>query len=193
VVCGRKGSGKSTYVKACLKEIIHFILFDYHLEHQQFGYPVRQLDKLPLLWGRGVRRAIYVPRYRSFEELEEVCKVAKILRNLVLVIDECDRLVEKKSSLNNTNIGDLVHGGRHYGIGLISVTRRFADLHEAFISQADFTVFFSQHSSGDLRRLEDELGEEALKIRRMPQYYFGEFDHKANQINWYKKLDLSFL
>jgi DNA helicase HerA-like ATPase len=190
VVCGRKGSGKSTYVKALIRPIDRFVLFDYHGEHTLLGYPIRDISKLPVLWTRGVRRVIYLPRYRSFEELEQVCRVAKILRNLVLIVDECDRLIEKKSSLNDTGIGDLIHGGRHYGVGLISVTRRFADLHEAFISQADFVVFFSQHSKGDLKRLEDELGEDALKIRDMPEYFFGEFDAKANRISWYRKLDL---
>lgn len=168
-----------------------YVLFDYHMEHSTFGYPFRDISKLPLLWTKGVQRAVYIPTYRSFEELENLCRIAKVLRNLVLVIDECDRLVEKKMSLNETHIGEIVHGGRHFGVGLITVTRRFADLHEAFISQADFTVFFSQHSSGDINRLKDELGEEALLIRGMPQYSFGEYDHKANRITWYRKLDTS--
>ena len=190
MVCGRKGSGKSTYIKLLLKFIECFIVFDYHHEHTNLGFPVYDPKQIAILWTKGVKRLIYLPRYRSLEELEEIARIAKNLRNLVLVVDEMDRLVEKKQSLNKTEIGDLVHGGRHYGVGLISATRRFADLHEAFVSQADWTVFFSQHSSGDMDRLEKELGPEALRIASMPPYYFGEFNHRTNALTWYKKLQV---
>jgi nucleoside-triphosphatase THEP1 len=190
VVAGRKGTGKSTYVKALIRPIDRFILFDYHWEHTLLGYPIHDISKLPYLWSKGVRRVVYLPHYRSFEELEQVCEVAKQIRNLVLIIDECDRIVEKKANLNKKQIGDLIHSGRHYGVGLITVTRRFADLHEAFLSQADWIVFFSMHSSKDMDRLEKEAGPEALKISELPQYFFGEYDGKANHVTWYRKLDL---
>lgn len=190
MVCGRKGTGKSTYVKALIKPIDAFVLLDYHMEHLNLGYPVRDLKQVPLLWTKGVKRIIYVPTYHSFQELEELCRLAKLLRNLVLIIDECDRVVQKQEALHGSPFGEIIHAGRHYGVGLISVTRRFADLHEALISQADFTVFFSQHSKGDLKRLEDELGEEALRIEGMPEYYFGEYNARENKIRWFRKLDL---
>lgn len=193
VVTGRKGTGKSTYVKALLRPITSFIVFDYHHEHGTFGYPVADLEKIPLLWTKGVHRIIYLPRYRSFEELEELCKIAKALRNLMVIVDECDRVVPKKISLNETQIGDVVHGGRHYGVGLITVTRRFADLHEGFISQSDWIVFFSQHSDGDIQRLEEEVGEVAEAIKDLPEHSFGEYDGRANQVNWFKPLDSRFV
>jgi hypothetical protein len=191
VVCGRKGSGKSTYVKALIGVVDCFILFDYHIEHEALGYPTADLDAIPILWAKGIRKIVYVPTYRSVHEVERICWIAKRLRNLVLVIDECDRLVQKKAELHGTEIGELIHGGRHYGVGLITVTRRFADLHEAFISQADFIVWFNQHSKGDRKRLEDELGEEALKISQMPEYSYGEYAARTNQIQWFKKLSVS--
>jgi DNA helicase HerA-like ATPase len=188
VVCGRKGSGKSTLVKELIRKTLSFIIFDYHHEHTALGYPTRDLNAIPLLWTKGAHRIVYLPKYRSLEELERLSAIAKLLRNLVLIVDECDRVIPKKISLNETGIGDLVHGGRHYGVGLITVTRRFADLHEGFISQADFIVFFSQHSAGDLERLQKEMGEEALEITKLPPYCFGEYDARENRISWFKKL-----
>jgi hypothetical protein len=190
IVCGRKGTGKSTYIKRLLKEITTFILFDYHYEHSTLGYPVTNLSQLAIYWSKGVHRIIYLPHYRSFEEVEELCKYAKIFRNLVLIFDECDRIIKKQQNLHGTSFGEIIHAGRHHGVGLITATRRFADLHEAIVSQSDFIVFFSQHSAGDIERLEKEIGGEAAKIEEMPPYYFGEYSARENKVTWFKKFDL---
>jgi len=191
VICGRKRSGKSRYLKHLCYHLPEFILFDYHHEHGDLGHVCRYPERIPELWVSGVRKIVFYPTYRNEDELEEICEIAKGLRNLVLIIEETDCVLggDPRHPLRR-HFRDIVHtGSGHYGIGLICVTRRLANLNSDIISQTNWIVFFKQTSKADLKRLEEECGEEASKIEnKTVPYSFGEFSGETGQITWYRPL-----
>jgi len=70
-------------------------------------------------------------------------------------------------------IRDIVHtSSSHYGLGLVCVTRRLANPNRDIISQTNHIIFFKQTSKADLKRLEEECGEEAGEIEHKSPYYF---------------------
>jgi len=195
VVSGIKRSGKSQYVKNLCYHIPEFIIFDYHHEHGDVGHVTRYPEKIPELWASGVRKIVFYPTYRNEDELEEICEIAKGLRNLVLIVEEADCVLrgDPRHPLRR-HFRDIVHtGSGHYGIGLICVTRRLANLNSDIISQSNWLVFFKQTSKADRKRLEEECGEEASKIQDKPPYHYGEFCGETGTIIFYKPLKQELL
>jgi len=190
VICGRKRSGKSKYLKNLCYHIPDFIVYDFHHEHSDLGHVIRYPERIPELWIKGIRKVVFYPTYRTEQELEEISEIAKGLRNLVIVIEETDCVLrgDPRHPLMK-HFRDIVHtGSGHYGIGLICVTRRLANLNSDVISQTNWIVAFAQTSKADLKRLEEECGEEARQIVGKPPYHFFEFSGETGEITFYKPL-----
>jgi len=195
VICGRQRSGKSQYLRQLCYRIPDFILFDYRKEHSELGHVTRYPERIPELWASGVRKIVFYPTYRNEDELEEVSEVALGLRNLVIATEETDCILggDPRHPLRR-NFREVIHGGSgHYGLGLICVTRRLANLNSDIISQTNWIVFFKQTSKADRKRLEEECGEEASKIEDKPPYHYGEYSGETGQITWYRPLKAELL
>ena len=91
-------------------------------------------------------------------------------------------------------IQDIVHtGSGHYGIGLVCVTPRLANLNRNIVAQTNRITFFKQTSKADLKRLEEECEEEAREIEHKSLYYFVEYSGETSRFTWYRPLKENLL
>ena len=146
----------------------------YQILDSELGYVTWYPDKIPELWIKRIQRIVFFPTYQNEEELKEICQIGKGIGNSVITTEENDSILggDPIHPLAR-QIRDIVHtGSSHYGMGLVCVTRRLANLNRDIISQTNHIIFFRQTSKADLKRLEEECGEEAGEIEHKSPYYF---------------------
>lgn len=148
LVLGRKGSGKSFYVKNTLLPLLkEYIVIDILDEYN--GYCVRDFLELMEAIEQGKKKIICkftddIDTAYAFELIWE-------LHNITLVLEEIDMHADSRSI--DPILEKLIKYGRHHNLNLIGVCRRPYELNAIFRSQADSVVTFQQHEIRDLEYL----------------------------------------
>jgi predicted N-formylglutamate amidohydrolase len=170
VVLGGKGSGKSNYVQAKLREPRHRdnLLYDTVREHGDVD---------------GINR--YLPEYRRGDEA--TAELDGVVEKLVLdrsrdrrpaafIIDEATRQL---GGAVPPAVGEVMDLSRHYDVGITFVARRPARLNADVVELADRLVVFAVRGKNDKRRLDEEYEGLADAVVALDEYHYAVIDGRG--------------
>ena len=112
------------------------------------------------------------------EHFPDFCRLVLARGNIHLIIEELDLF----SSPYNTDpeFLKLLKYGRHYGVQIIGVSRRPAEVSRAFTSAATRYIIFTQHEPRDLQYFRSIIGKTADQINTLPKYHHLSVDFNNN-------------
>ena len=163
LIAGKRGSGKTNLLLYLIKQLtqskMNLIIID----------PVYDLrDNLP----KNDPRIVHIP-YGNRKKFDAILlKLLKSGWKGMLIVDEADRFFPNRTKLTNLE-NHFIQIGRHYGIGMIAVTRRLSNLHTDLATQASKLFMFKHWNRNDLMYLkESSLGEYAALLVGLEKYHF---------------------
>jgi len=170
-VFGRKGSGKSTLVKAITREHSRVIVFDALGEYGEgskqiaFGFDacLKALEanvKAP--------KCFLSLRLRDTGDYYDLMEVVFEMPGTLFVLEETSLYCSP--SVLPPELSALVRYGRHRGLDQIYIARRPSEVHRDLTAQADVIVSFEQREPRDLDYLRAATGEECDSLRTMKKY-----------------------
>lgn len=161
-IIGRKGSGKSTYVRELLRYCPRFVVFDVMGEHAPPTAKNRfekssQLKRF-LKWSRQqpTFACAYWPTDDLGEEIEEVARLIYARGHLCFACEEVP-LYTLAGSMPPL-FGKLIRTGRHQQIDICWTAQRAAEVPKTLTALTDVWVLFSQTEPRDLSALADRCG-----------------------------------
>ncbi len=178
-VWGASGSGKSSYVKRHIKARKRLVIFD---PLEEYGPELRirsvthsardSLDQVRQAmiddW-QGFRVAYVPPSGKEPAALSALCKLlmaaqqpfkdGKSKAGITLVVEEMNMSFPVSGGAQKCpGFADVCSRGRHYGIEVIGVSQRIAEVATRFRSNNDETVVLRQKGPRDLDAAANELG-----------------------------------
>lgn len=171
VVFGKKGFGKTTWIRRYLYENPEpvYLIYDHFNEYddgQIFGsideftiWPDFNFDKNKKFIFRGE-----IP-------FDDFFGLAYDLQNCVAVFDEIDLACSPHNT--EPNLYKILNYGRHKQVGIISASRRPANVSRNLTSQSDEIISFRIAEPRDLKYIEDFCGSDMSKL--LPNLGIGEF------------------
>jgi len=163
-VIGRKGSGKSTYVRELLRYCPRFVVFDPMGEHALSDHQNR-FEKPPelarfLKWShqQPTFAGVYVPTGDLEEEIEEVARLIYARGQLCFACEEVPLYTQ--AGYMPPLFGKLTRTGRHQEIDICWTAQRAAEVSKTLTALTDIWVLFSQTEPRDLSALADRCGHE---------------------------------
>lgn len=190
-VWGRSGSGKSSYAKARMKSARRVVVFDPMGEYGAEGFRVvdhrrHGLDTVRIKimedW-RGFRIAYRPPGGREVEALSALSRLLMATQapyqstgrgdRLTLVVEEMNLSfpvsgVPKKWA----GFAEICSRGRHYGIEVIGISQRIAEVATRFRGNCTETVVFPQKGKRDLDAAAAELGVHPDQVRALKKLHY---------------------
>lgn len=170
VVLGKKGCGKSNFVQHLLSDdrYRNTLIFDTCREHANTNLPRytpthRRGDKARAELGKVL--GAYAVTDREYRDI----------RPDLVVLEELSRYAPSQGKMAE-ELGELIDLARHYGVGLIGVARRPAQIDTDTVELADWLVIFRVDGDNDVRklnRLSSGLGDAAADL---PDYHFIVYD-----------------
>ncbi len=178
VVLGKRGQGKSTWIKNTLPALPSFLLYDTLGEHQGANYFNRPEEVLKYFgnfpdYGAPGYKAIFRPRgiaWRDAEPMEWCCRFSYALGNLALIIEEVDAFTG--ANMYPRALGDMINFGRHRNVDLIVSARRAALVPRLLTSQASDFVLFNMTEVRDIKWVGETLGESMDRLRDLQRGQF---------------------
>lgn len=177
VVLGRRGYGKTTYIK---KELLpraggRVLLFD---TLGEYGDVVSSFTTLETFIAavyqkqQTLFRLAFVPISEDLNfAFSYFCRIAWALGDLTMVIDEVDIVTSPVSVPEE--FSKIIRYGRHRSISVIAASRRAAEVPRILTSQADEIVSFNQSEPNDVDYLKKYVGADlAQQVYRLPKYSF---------------------
>lgn len=171
-VCGRRGSGKSNLTKTLIKFLVNsrcpVMVVDPLQEHREF-------DRLGVI-------NKYIP-YGDQQGFDDFLQTIIGKWKGMLVIDEADGYFPNRKNLLPYQ-KTLIHLGRHYGLGMLFVTRRLSNLHTDVISQTSKLFSFRLFAGADANYLSLMQLEELIEpIWNLEKYSYVFYDSEQGEIN----------
>lgn len=169
---GLKGAGKSNWLQWLLSKRRYstsHVCFDVCREHDSLNQ--------------------YLPRHRrgkeGRQELEQVLTrlitdVERERRPEVVAIEEISRYAPSNGATSEA-LMELCDLNRHYGVGLVGVARRPAQVESDLVELADQLVIFNLRGKNDIRRLNNEragLGD--MIVNEVGEYEYAVVDGQRN-------------
>lgn len=179
-IVGLQGSGKTELTKKLIRDIYE--------ESGRRSLVIDLMDEynLPSYMATVIRIR---NKARPTEELETAiqkliinpCKEGKHIkyRYACLVVDECPQFWRSAHPLPSC-AALLNHTMRHYDIGLICVSRRFAQMHVDITELSHELYVFRQSGKNDLKRLSDMAAGLDDAVRALPKYHYVHVDEERN-------------
>lgn len=179
-VWGKRGSGKSTRVKKLIKNCNRLVVYDPILEYAQENCAIVNSIKDLLIfikkgWNTGFRIA-YQP-LQSDDHIDNVAKLCDILekvqqpyfdckmdKKITFVIEEMSLSVPNRNDPRLRNMLNLCNIGRHYGLEVIGVSQRLAEVHTTFRSNTYDNYFFGLASSVDVNAAAQIIGKDKAEM-----------------------------
>jgi len=113
----------------------------------------------------------YIPASDSLAEFEAVCTSLCARKQVVFVVEECERYIGQGKPMG-PNAFDLINRGRNWGIYIVAVTRRIQRLSKDFFDLCQGVVFF-KCGLQSRRYIEEMVGKEHLQhINSLEKYQF---------------------
>lgn len=189
LVIGARGRGKSTKTKLLIKALKRVVVYDPMGEYARIdiykrcGSIKEVMDALKRGWKRGFKIA-YVPVGDHAQCLHDLCKLLmhvqkpyfdeKDTRQMTLVVEEMNL------SFPVTKLSPALYGmqmmtlqGRHYGINVIGVTQRPAEVSATYRGNCECIYVFGLAQGMDFKAVSDTIGREhETKVRALKQHEF---------------------
>jgi len=177
-VWGGTGSGKSTRVKEIIADMTRVIVIDpigdYRHESGFMKYTTLKglYTHIKKNWNTGFRAVLIVQRgqhpQKILEELAEgLFKIQepyhqnKSTKGITLVVEEMSLCYpERTLGKNERSFLELVNLGRHYGIEIIGVSQRIAEVKKNFVGNCSEHYFFRLGSAADIVAVSSIIGSE---------------------------------
>lgn len=195
-VWGRSGSGKSSYVKQLIKGRKRLIIFDpldeYGPELRIRSIAHRKASDLDEVrkgmasdW-RSFRIAYVPPSGKEPGALSALCKLlmaaqqpfkdGKGGQQLTLVVEEMNLSFPNAGGMEKCpGFSEICSRGRHYGIEVIGVSQRIAEVNTRFRGNTTETVVLKQKGPRDIDAAAAELGVPKTKVTPLkPLEYLHE-------------------
>ena len=188
-VFGRSGSGKSTYVKNLIRDERRLVVFDPCDEY-------RTLKKTTPAGVLGAAKRSYrdfrlrvVPTGGGGEAaaLSRLCDVLKLIQEpykqnmagapeLVLVVEEMNLSFPVHGGAEKAPaFAELCSRGRHWGIEIVGVSQRIAEVSTRFRGNLTEAVIFEQREPRDIKAAADALGAPRWRVEELlPFEYLTE-------------------
>jgi len=167
MVFGLKKQGKSNWVQWLLKNHEAYqntLMYDVAREHDSLNR--------------------YLPEYRKGEKARaEAGEVIshfitdnhRALRPDLLVLEEVSRLAPNSGGASDA-VFDLVDLARHYGVGIMGIARRPAQVDTDLVEMADNIIVFNLRGKNDVKRLNDESPGAGDAARELDDYHYLRID-----------------
>ena len=173
LVLGKRGCGKSYYVKQDIKDEKRLIVYDTMGEYTDFGVPIYDIDGLIDFWTNKTEsnfRIIYQPLQPEVE-FDYVCRLVYACRDLTFVAEEIDTFCSPSGlSLAFANI---IQRGRHKNIEFYGVSQRPYGIARSISAQAKEIVTFKQTEPRDIEYLKTYIGRDIEgQMETLGQYEF---------------------
>lgn len=209
-IWGGRGSGKSTCTKEKTKKNNRLIVIDpigdYEKEAGFTGYKTMRglLSAIKKNWNKGFRLVLTVPRGTDPKTQLEILSDAlftiqkpyydgKDKRKITLVVEEMSICYpEKTLGSGERNFMELINLGRHYGIEIIGVSQRIAEVKKNFVGNCAEHYFFRMGSAVDYDAVMRMIGRDkkdaikALQTHEFMQFENGNVKKGKNKCNWMK-------
>lgn len=187
-VFGRKGSGKSYYLKGLIREHARAIVFDPCGEHEALGVCPESRTSWLRHWDRVYGRRswrIVLSAHRLCDGdnptaaaellmpyLEDVLRYARM--GCLIAIDEVDAFADALK--RDRRVEAIPNYGRKWGLSMAFGARRPQAVPRTLTSQCDRLVVFRMHEPRDLAYFRDLIGARADELPHLQQY--TPLDHR---------------
>lgn len=209
-VWGGRGSGKSTRTKELIAKNNRLIVIDpigdYEKEARFTGYKTMRglLTAIKKNWNKGFRLVLTVPRGTDPKTQLEILSDAlftiqkpyydgKDKRKLTVVVEEMSLCYpEKTLGAAERNFMELINLGRHYGVEIIGVSQRIAEVKKNFVGNAAEHYFFRMGTAVDYDAALRQIGREhqatikGLQTHEYLHFAQGIVKKGKNKCNWRK-------
>lgn len=176
VVCifGRRGSGKSTLARSLVAGCTRLIVFNTlgEAEHNDLGLVFTEPQKLFDYVSRSVQ-------FRAVADFQDdtlfpwTVKLAEAVENCTLMVDELDRHANPRQI--PPELDNCVRYGRHWGVSLLAISRRPAEIPRIVTSQAEVIHTFRLNEPRDVQYVRQFVGDEAFTD-------LGEHEHLSYNV-----------
>lgn len=171
VITGQRGTGKTTYIKNCLRGMDRIIIFDLLGEFDPNVFTMRRFfEQL----SQDRKNPFFVLSYfnprNSEDDFELICKAVNRMSNIILVIDELDYFCSPTSCPDV--FAEIIKRGRHQEIGVICATRRPHEIPRLVTSQVTELVTFRHVEPRDLAYLKDIGNFEPEEVQKLPDFSY---------------------
>lgn len=136
VVFGQKGTGKSTFLEACLDDTRKPIK---QIKDNRYYEEIWIVD--PLMELTYLSDYAYNDDAERFHVVKSIYEVDIVHIPALIVIDEVDQFCSPQKPLPDC-LDSWVQLGRHDDISIIAASRRPAEVHRTVTSQADYLILF---------------------------------------------------
>ncbi|KEP71760.1 hypothetical protein DL1_00370 [Thioclava dalianensis] len=190
-VWGRSGSGKSSYVKNKLRGVRRVVIFDPLAEYGGEGFRVIEhrahgLDgvrvQMAANW-RGFRLAYVPPSGREAAALSGLSRLLMAAQEpfratgrgaqITLAVEELNMSFTVNGGANHApGFAEICSRGRHYGIEVIGISQRIAEVATRFRGNCTETVVFPQKGKRDLDAAAAELGVDVAQVRGLQNLHY---------------------
>lgn len=194
-VWGASGSGKSTYVKRMIATRRRVIVLDPMAEYSKGGLSqassVEAVRKAMVKDWTGFRIALAPRAGREADYLNSLCHLilmaqkpyvdGKSKLGLSLVVEEMNTAFpvhggERKCPM----FADMCSRGRHFGVEIIGVSQRMAEVSTRFRGNCTETVILRQQGKNDLNTSAETTGIDVAKLRALKNLEF--LHYKAGDV-----------
>jgi len=171
VVFGKKGFGKTTWIKRYIYEHPSSTYLIYDHFHEYDGKNIfRSIDEF-LLNKEFTFEDEQVVIFRGEIPYDYFFWLCSSMPGCVAVFDEID--LACSPTYIEPNLYRIIHYGRHLNVGIISASRRPGNVSRNLTSQADEIICFRIEEPRDLKYISDYCGEDIAK--KLPILRIGEF------------------
>jgi hypothetical protein len=184
-VCGQRGSGKSYWTKKLVRSLPRCIVFD-SLGEYEADQRIYDLEEMvDFLIADQTNEKLFTIAYDTHlgaEDFPLFCRAILARGNVHLVIEELDLYCKPLST--DPEFLKLLKYGRHYGIQIIGVSRRPAEVSRDFTSQATRFITFGNREPRDIQYFRSVFGNEADRIKTLPQFHYLDINFSDQNPNF---------
>jgi hypothetical protein len=180
-VSGKRGSGKSYWVKNYIRSLPRVMIFDSLGEYEadkRFGTLEELLDFLEFDQANPRLFRVAYDTHLSQKHFPMFCRMLLARGNMHVVIEELD--LYSTPFLTDENLLKLLKYGRHFGIQLVGVSRRAAEVSRHFTSATSKMMIFPQHEPNDIKYFRSIIGNLANELPQLPLRHFLSVDFNTD-------------
>jgi hypothetical protein len=102
-------------------------------------------------------------------EIPCIFDLARVIRNMSLVLEECDRFDDPRFF---QEYDEIISRGRHYGVSIIAISLYPSKIPAMLRRQATRLISFRQHEPADIQYIGEVVGEHALQLPDLEDFSY---------------------